>query len=90
MEIVFFSIFLAVCISGTPADVNSCIGACLAGFILGCFILGEDKQLHSKIFFWFAIIGAILLISLTSWGFVKKTGSMEKNPADVRNKVLEQ
>jgi len=75
MEIVFFSVFLAVCVSGTPTDTSACIGSALAGFILGCFVLGEDKQLHSRIFFWFSIVGLLLLASMTSYGIFQQSSA---------------
>jgi len=92
MEIIFFSIFIGVCVSGTPSDINALIGAALAGFILGCFVLGEDKQLHSRIFFWFAIVGLLLLGSLTTWGLAKQSanGKVRQNNPDTLNKVLNQ
>jgi len=82
MEIIFFSVFLAVCVAGTPTDSNACIGAALAGFILGCFVLGEDKQLHSRIFFWFSIVGLILLASLTSYGLYQQSAAAKIKQTD--------
>lgn len=85
MELVFFSLFIAVCVAGTPSDVNGLLGAALVGFVLGCFILGEDGQLHSKIFFWFAVLGALLMICLTNYGVIKNMNKVS-TPVDFKTK----
>jgi len=79
-ELFIMSIFLTICISGSPADMKAILGACLSGFILGCFMFGEDKQLHSKIFFVFAILGCIMLLGLSTYGFYSKDNSKILDP----------
>jgi len=80
VELFIIGIFLTICISGSPADMKAVLGACLSGFILGCFMFGEDKQLHSRIFFVFAILGCIMLLVFSGYGFYSKDKSKILDP----------